>query len=97
MIGGTGTGAEARVQRRGDVLWRMTGTAVVLLPLEAKDPVVLAGSGSWLWDVLAEPLPTAGVAPALAERYGLDVEAIRRDVEQALTTMRAHGLLQDVG
>ena len=88
--------AQHRVRRRQDVLWRVAGSLAVLLPSEAEVPLVLAGSGAALWDVLAEPLPADEVALTLARRHGVSVDAIRDDVEQALTEMSAHGLLQEV-
>ena len=96
MTAGDTGRAQHRVRRRQDVLWRVAGSLAVLLPSEAEVPLVLAGSGAALWDVLAEPLPADEVALTLARRHGVSVDAIRDDVEQALTEMSAHGLLQEV-
>jgi hypothetical protein len=97
VTGGTSARAPRPVRRRQDVLWRAAAGHAVLLAPEADVPLVVAGSGAALWDVLAQPLTVDSVALALARRHGVSVETIRDDVERALAELEAHGLLQGMG
>ena len=63
-------------------------------PADAEAPLVLDGSGAALWELLAEPLPVDDIA-ALAQRYDVTLDDLRRDVERALDEMSSHGLLED--
>jgi hypothetical protein len=83
------------LQRRADVLWRVAGSTVVLLPPGARDPLVLEGSGRSLWEALADPLPPDEVVHTLADRYGVDVDTMRADVDRAITELSAQGLLRE--
>jgi hypothetical protein len=39
-----------------DVPWRRSLNAVLCLPLDAPEPVTLAGTGPEVWDLLQRPL-----------------------------------------
>ena len=83
-----------RVARRGDLLWRRTGSQVLVLEPGTGRLVVLEGAGIDLWDLLSSPHDVSDVISALAERHGAETAAVASDVLRALRDLGARGLLE---
>ena len=71
-------------RRLPDVAWRRSLDAVLCLPPGASEPVTMAGSGPEAWDLLERPCSLDDLASELARRYGIDVQAVARDVRPVL-------------
>jgi hypothetical protein len=82
---------EVRWHRRPDVLWRRSLDAVVILPVAAKEPVALAGTGPVLWELLAEPRTTTDLVELLAAACGTPVEQVAADAVPLLERLAESG------
>jgi hypothetical protein len=82
--------------RRTDVLWRRSLDAVVLLADGSDDPLVLAGSGPDVWELLAEPRTLDDLGAVLAGRYDAAADVIREEVEPVLDQLVGANLLQKI-
>jgi len=86
--------AANRVRRRPDVLWRRSLDAVVLLPVDADDPLTLAATGPAVWDLLAEWRTFDDLVAVLSGAYGAPPAQVAADVEPLLAELEAFGALE---
>jgi hypothetical protein len=84
-------------RRRPDVLWRRSLDAVVLLGVDADDPVTIAGTGVDVWDLLETWRTVDGIAEILAERYDAEPERVAGDVSVLLRRLEDGGALEATG
>ena len=56
-----------RWQRAPGVVWRRSDSKVVLLPEEADELLVLAGTGALTWELLAEPVDETELVTLFAD------------------------------
>lgn len=68
-------------ERDPHVLWRRSGTLVVLKAPAADELVTLDESGLELWSELEQPVTLQEVADRLAERYGVSPSQVAADLE----------------
>jgi hypothetical protein len=86
---------EGRLRLRGDGLhWRDIEGEVVALEERASLYFAANPSGALLWNALAEGATHEALVSALVERYQLDPDAAREDVDRFLHELAAHGLLE---
>ena len=81
--------------RRRDVLWRRSLDAVLVLPVGASEPLIFAGSGPELWELLAVPTSMADLASTLAERHAVDVAVIEKDLDAVLEQWISLGIVEE--
>jgi hypothetical protein len=81
-------------RRHEKVAWRAAGGAVVCLPPAAAEPVVVSGSGTDLWTLLAEPITVDEAADVLSASCGVPAERIYPDIASALVMLAELGLLE---
>jgi hypothetical protein len=70
-------------------LWRRSLDAVAVLPVDAPDPLTLAGTGPAVWDLLVEWRTVEELAAMLSAAYGTDPETVAADVAPVLETLVA--------
>ena len=83
-----------RWQRSTDVVWRQTADRVLLLHVDAPEPVVVAGPGPLLWDLLKDPASLEDLAAGLSEAYKMPAERIAWDIEPVLAELTRQGLVR---
>jgi len=81
------------VVRRPDALWRQSLDSVVILPAGLDGPIALAGSGSEVWNLLAEAHAVDDLVQVLADRHQVDRDVIASDVEPLLQWLLDIGAL----
>jgi hypothetical protein len=86
-------GLSASWCRSERALWRRTLGAVVVLPVHGPEPVALRGAAAGIWELLAEPMTTADLVVAVAERYGIHEEQVASDVGGTLDVLLELGAL----
>lgn len=92
-----GGGRMAVWRRRADLRWRRTLDAVVLLPASRDEPVMLAGTGAAVWDLLGVPATLDDLVDALLEGFAGDRSVVARDVAALLEDLEALGALDRLG
>jgi Coenzyme PQQ synthesis protein D (PqqD) len=80
-------------RRRADVLWRRSLDAVVVLPIDAEDPITVAGTGVDVWDLLDTWRTVEGIAELLAPRYDTAPDVIAGDVAVLVGRLHDGGAL----
>lgn len=84
-----------RYQRAQTALWRRSADAVVVLPADGDDAFTLRGSGSALWEVLAQPRTLDETAESLAAAFDRPVHTIAEEIEPVLRELvRRKAVLQ---
>lgn len=78
------------VQRRADVVWR-TAPGFLVVAAPAGELSVVTGPGAEVWELLAEPIEFDEAVRVLGERFGVEVEVVRRDLESFVESMIAKG------
>lgn len=77
--------------RRDDVLWRVAGDQLVLLPPGDQDAVTVSGPGVAIWELLAEPSELDDLVAALTARYAEQPARIAADLRRLLRELnRCH-------
>ena len=84
-------------QRRGDVCWRRTLDAVIIIPSAADEPITLPDTGAAVWDLLAEPMTLDELVGTLSDVYGADPQTVERDVGALLLELEAHAVISRLG
>ncbi|MFO0606547.1 MAG: PqqD family protein [Polyangiales bacterium] len=81
-----------RVQRARDTAWRRVEDEVAIISMDANRIRLLNRVGSFLWE-RCDNATVGELVDALCERYDVDAEAARRDVDAFLDDLRARGLV----
>jgi Coenzyme PQQ synthesis protein D (PqqD) len=84
-------------RRRPDVLWRRSLDAVVLLPVDAEQPITVAGTGVEVWELLDTWRTVDGIAELLAGRYDAEPERVAGDVSVLVQRLRDGRALEVAG
>jgi hypothetical protein len=84
-------------RRRPDLLWRRSLDAVVLLPVDAEEPMTIAGTGVDVWELLDSWRTIDGIAELLADRYDAEPERVAGDVSALVRQLREGGALEEGG
>ena len=81
--------------RREGLHWTRSGERLVVLDLRGSEYFALNGSGSFLWERLAERELSAGeLSGLLVERFGVSPESAGRDVDTFVETLSVHELIE---
>lgn len=67
---------------------------IVILSIDSGHFFHLNATGSRLWDLLDAPLTVAELCEKARERFAVDADECRRDVDEFVQGMRDKGLLQ---
>lgn len=86
--------AEAKYQRRTDVLFTVVDEEVLALDVEQGQCFGLNSVASEVWDLLAEPRSLPQVCAQLRKRFEVPEQQCREEVAQLLDRFRAEGLVQ---
>jgi hypothetical protein len=70
--------------RAEGTLWRQGHGSVLVLAFPGREVIALQGSGSVLWQLLAEPLTVPKAASRLAELYDISAEKVAQDIQPVL-------------
>jgi PqqD family protein of HPr-rel-A system len=86
---------ETCVGRSQDVETSTAGDRVVLYHRRSRHALVLNPTGSWIWELLAEPASVAGLVAELRRHYPtVSLEDAERDVTALLDDLRTHGMIE---
>ncbi|MBQ9162892.1 MAG: PqqD family protein [Clostridia bacterium] len=55
----------------------------------------LNGTARFLWDLLAEPTDVDAMVAAMTQKYDIDADAARRDVEGFVEVLRSKGIIEE--
>jgi PqqD family protein of HPr-rel-A system len=86
--------AERRVQRRPGIAAAQVHDETVLLDLGNGRYYSLNGTGAAVWDLISQPRTASELCAALQERFDVEPEALRGDVEELLDDLRQHELIE---
>lgn len=86
--------SEPAFRRRPDVLWRRSLDAVIVLPVDADDPMTVAGTGVDVWELLDTWRTVDGIGELLAARYDADPAVVGGDVAVLIGKLRDGGALE---
>ena len=78
-----------------DVVWREIGDELVVLQISTATYLSINGSGRTLWKRLVDCATPTELVEALTERYGIEAEVARRDVDGFVASLIACGLIAD--
>jgi Coenzyme PQQ synthesis protein D (PqqD) len=84
---------ETRVARANGLLAEQVAGALVVLRLETGQAVQLNATGAWLWDRLESSQTVASLVQGMADRYGIDSERARRDVDSFVADLDRRQML----
>jgi hypothetical protein len=79
--------------RTENLSWRLLDGEMIGLDLQRSEYLATNPSGALLWEALAEGATSAGLASLLMERYAIEPEQARDDVERFLADARERGLI----
>lgn len=65
-------------------LWRRCSQAVLILPPDHDEVLLLDGMGAAIWEVLERPSSVAGIVATLTESRGVGPDAIEEQVTRFL-------------
>lgn len=86
----------SRWMRNSSVLWRRSGSSVVILSEGQADPFLLTGAGALVWDLLAEPIAAPELSELIARLCGSEPGVIARDTDPLLTELERLGAVEAV-
>jgi hypothetical protein len=76
------------------VAWRVVDGEAVIVHADSSAYYGLNSTGTIIWEAIATaPLALEEIAARLSERYGLEREAVRADVEAFVVSLGGEGLL----
>jgi hypothetical protein len=77
-----------RFVRGSAVLWRQSGTTVLVLPLGGDDePLTVSGSAALVWELLDRPVTLGELSAELAGVYNTDSSTIEADLGPVLVRL----------
>jgi hypothetical protein len=79
--------------RTEDLSWRVLNGEMIGLDLQRSEYLATNPTGALLWEALAQGATSAGLASLLVERYAIEPEQARGDVERFLVDARERGLI----
>ena len=81
-------------QRDPRVLSRCSGSRRILQLCDAGDVTVVDGTGSVMWDLLADPLQERDLVAALSDAFDVDESTVEAQLCAFLQELRTVGLVQ---
>ena len=80
------------LRRSPETAWQMIGDEAVVMNLAGARVLGLNPTGALVWSLLDE-LDERGLAEAVAERFAIDADAARDDIQAFLGLLRERGLV----
>lgn len=81
-------------QRATGVVWRRSGDHRILLGPASEEPVILAGSGGVIWDLLAEPTDGPELCSQLALLHGEPLTTLEGETLSFIEELCEAGLVE---
>lgn len=88
--------ASTRFRTSPGVIARTVGSAVLLLPPNRNDPLVVSGCGAAIWHLLASEVSVEQLTEKLAAEYGQEAARIAPDVLSTVVELEACGAIEVV-
>jgi hypothetical protein len=79
--------------RTEDLSWRVLNGEMIGLDLQRSEYLATNSSGALLWEALAQGATSTGLASLLVQRYAIEPDQARDDVERFLVNARERGLV----
>jgi hypothetical protein len=92
----TAVSAQARVRRKGDVLFSATDKEILALDVVTGDCFAFAGPSARIWELLEQPISASEAAGRLIEEYAVDADACRSEVLAHIQKLHGEGLVEIV-
>jgi hypothetical protein len=83
--------------RSDDLAWRTVDEEMIAIDVRDSTYLTANDSGALLWVALAAGATKEQLASSLVDTYGIDAATAAADVEQFLSDLREHGLLDETG
>jgi hypothetical protein len=83
-----------KIEISEDVVWREFGGEVLMLDLASQHYFGLTGSGSEMWQLIAEHGSSDPVIESLLAKYDVDPASLRADFERLVEELTAKGMLR---
>ncbi len=83
-----------KIEISEDVVWREFDGEVVMLDLASQHYFGLTGSGSEMWQLIAQHGSSDAVVDCLIARYDADPANLRADFEKLVDELAAKGMLR---
>lgn len=80
--------------RSPDVLWRSAGDRVLLRSLDRTVLMILDGSGTLLWKLLADPISFDDLVAGMTDYYQVDIDLVSGPVARALDDLERANLVR---
>lgn len=88
-------GAHAVGHHAKHVAWRKVDEEVVILDLDTSVYYSLNETASQIWELIGKGLSEDAIAEEIAETYGKNVKAIRKDVSGLIKKMKRENLISN--
>ena len=76
-----------------DVVFQKMQDEVVLVHLATSEIYALNRTGARFWELLSGGGTRAAIESVLADEFEIDIDAIRREIDEIVRALKAHGLL----
>jgi hypothetical protein len=86
--------ASMKIEISKDVIWRELGGEVVMLDLASQHYFGLTGSGSEMWQLIAQHGSADSVIDCMLAKYDVDPANLRADFEKLVDQLAAKGMLR---
>ncbi len=86
--------ASMKIEISKDVIWRELGGEVVMLDLASQHYFGLTGSGSEMWQLIAQHGSAGSVIECMLAKYDVDPANLRADFEKLVDELAAKGMLR---
>ena len=83
-----------KIEISKDVIWRELGGEVVMLDLASQHYFGLTGSGSEMWQLIAQHGSADSVIDCMLAKYDVDPANLRADFEKLVDQLAAKGMLR---
>jgi hypothetical protein len=87
-------GGTMKIEISEDVVWREFGGEVLMLDLASQHYFGLTGSGSEMWQLIAEHGSSDSVIDCMLAKYEVDPANLRADFEKLVDELAAKGMLR---
>jgi Coenzyme PQQ synthesis protein D (PqqD) len=79
--------------RTDDITWRRVGESIVVLDLADSSYLSVNGTGTIIWQCLQSGSDIASILAAVLEKYDVDEETARVDIDRFLADLRTRRLI----
>ncbi len=83
-----------KIEISKDVIWRELGGEVVMLDLASQYYFGLTGSGSEMWQLIAQHGSADSVIDCMLARYDVDPTRLRAEFDELVNQLAAKGMLR---